>query len=38
VHAAVPHCGAKWLNRFGIAPMKAARSGKFAFVHGMEWL
>jgi hypothetical protein len=26
------------LNRFGIAPMKAARSGKFAFVHGMEWL
>jgi hypothetical protein len=26
------------LNRFGIAPMKAARSGKFAFVHRLEWL
>jgi hypothetical protein len=29
-------CGG--LNRFGTAPMKAARSAKFAFVHGLEWL
>jgi hypothetical protein len=29
-------CGG--LNRFGIASMKAARSGKFAFVHALDWL
>jgi hypothetical protein len=29
-------CGG--FNRFGITPMKAARSGKFAFVHHLEWL
>jgi hypothetical protein len=29
-------CGG--LNRSGITLMKAARQGKFAFVHALEWL